>query len=88
MPALFLLFLKAGTFVFGGGMAIVPFLNGGVVAKFHWLTERQFVDAVAVATITPGPVVMTVGFIVLPSLCTRPAGQSFCSKNYRGGLRR
>src|SRR5436309_11975376 len=56
---LFLFFLKAGAFVFGSGLAIVPFLYGGVVAKFHWLTERQFVDAVAVAMITPGPVVMT-----------------------------
>jgi chromate transporter len=61
--ALFLFFLKAGTFVFGSGLAIVPFLYGGVVAKFHWLTEKQFVDAVAVAMITPGPVVITAGFI-------------------------
>src|SRR5207245_934771 len=50
-------------FVFGSGLAIVPFLYGGVVANFHWLTERQFVDAVAVAMITPGPVVITAGFI-------------------------
>jgi chromate transporter len=61
--ALFFFFLKAGAFVFGSGLAIVPFLYGGVVAKFHWLTERQFVDAVAVAMITPGPVVITAGFI-------------------------
>src|SRR6184192_2777169 len=60
---LFLFFLKAGAFVFGSGLAIVPFLYGGVVAKFHWLTERQFVDAVAVAMITPGPVVITAAFI-------------------------
>src|SRR2546427_6474423 len=60
---LFLFFLKAGAFVFGSGLAIVPFLYGGVVAKFHWLTERQFVDAVAVAMITPGPVVITTAFI-------------------------
>ena len=56
-------FLKAGTFVFGSGLAIVPFLYGGVVKEFHWLTEQQFLDAVAVAMITPGPVVITVGFI-------------------------
>lgn len=56
-------FAKAGTFVFGSGLAIVPFLYGGVVHDFHWLTEKQFVDAVAVAMITPGPVVITVGFI-------------------------
>jgi chromate transporter len=61
--ALFLFFLKAGAFVFGSGLAIVPFLYGGVVGKFHWLTERQFLDAVAVAMITPGPVVITAGFI-------------------------
>jgi chromate transporter len=58
-----LFFLKAGTFVFGSGLAIVPFLHGGLVNENHWLTETQFVDAVAVAMITPGPVVITVGFI-------------------------
>ncbi|MDQ0638919.1 chromate transporter [Pedobacter sp. W3I1] len=56
-------FAKAGAFVFGSGLAIVPFLHGGVVKEFGWLTEHQFVDAVAVAMITPGPVVITVGFI-------------------------
>lgn len=56
-------FAKAGAFVFGSGLAIVPFLYGGVVKEFQWLTEQQFVDAVAVAMITPGPVVITVGFI-------------------------
>ena len=60
---LFLFFLKAGAFVFGSGLAIVPFLYGGVVNRFHWLNEQQFVDAVAVAMITPGPVVITAGFI-------------------------
>jgi chromate transporter len=56
-------FAKAGAFVFGSGLAIVPFLYAGVVHDHQWLTERQFVDAVAVAMITPGPVVITVGFI-------------------------
>ena len=56
-------FTKAGAFVFGSGLAIVPFLHSGVVTQFGWLTEHQFVDAVAVAMITPGPVVITVGFI-------------------------
>jgi chromate transporter len=56
-------FAKAGAFVFGSGLAIVPFLYGGVVIEHHWLSDRQFVDAVAVAMITPGPVVITVGFI-------------------------
>jgi chromate transporter len=63
VSTLFLFFLKAGAFVFGSGLAIVPFLYGGVVGKYHWLTERQFLDAVAVAMITPGPVVITAGFI-------------------------
>jgi chromate transporter len=56
-------FAKAGAFVFGSGLAIVPFLYGGVVTEHHWLNDKQFVDAVAVAMITPGPVVITVGFI-------------------------
>ncbi|MFV5690737.1 chromate transporter [Flavobacterium sp. LT1R49] len=56
-------FAKAGAFVFGSGLAIVPFLHAGVVIENQWLTEQQFVDAVAVAMITPGPVVITVGFI-------------------------
>ncbi len=58
-----LFFIKAGAFVFGSGLAIVPFLYGGVVKENQWLTEQQFLDAVAVAMITPGPVVITVGFI-------------------------
>jgi len=58
-----LFFGEAGAFVFGSGLAIVPFLYGGVVNEYHWLNERQFIDAVAVAMITPGPVVITVGFI-------------------------
>ncbi len=58
-----LFFAEAGSFVFGSGLAIVPFLHGGVVNEYHWLTERQFLDAVAVAMITPGPVVITVAFI-------------------------
>ncbi len=58
-----LFFAKAGAFVFGSGLAIVPFLYGGVVRDFHWLTEKQFLDAVAVAMITPGPVVIGVAFI-------------------------
>jgi chromate transporter len=52
---LLLFFIKAGAFVFGSGLAIVPFLYGGVVQQHHWLTDRQFLDAVAVAMITPGP---------------------------------
>src|SRR5438034_8115899 len=74
-----LFFAKAGAFVFGSGLAIVPFLYGGVVTENHWLNERQFVDAVAVAMITPGPVVITVGFIGyliagLPGACVAALG--------------
>ncbi|MGE5101234.1 MAG: chromate efflux transporter [Deltaproteobacteria bacterium] len=56
-------FAKAGAVVFGSGLAIVPFLHGGVVQQMHWLDERQFLDAVAVSMITPGPVVITVAFV-------------------------
>jgi chromate transporter len=65
-------FTEAGAFIFGSGLAIVPFLHGGVVREFGWLTERQFLDAVAVAMITPGPVVITVAFIGY--LVAGPAG--------------
>lgn len=61
--ALCLFFLKSSLFVFGSGLAIVPFLHGGVVDSHHWLNEHQFLDAIAVAMITPGPVVITVAFI-------------------------
>ena len=60
---IFLFFTKAGAFVFGSGLAIIPFLQQGVVQQFGWLNDHQFLDAVAVAMITPGPVVITVAFI-------------------------
>jgi len=63
LPNLFWFFAKAGAFVFGSGLAIVPFLYGEVVSTHGWLDDRQFLDAVAVAMITPGPVVITVAFI-------------------------
>jgi chromate transporter len=74
-----LFFAKAGAFVFGSGLAIVPFLYSGVVTEHHWLNDKQFVDAVAVAMITPGPVVITVGFIGylvagLPGACVAALG--------------
>lgn len=56
-------FVKAGAFTFGSGLAIVPFLHQGVVLRHHWLDERQFLDAVAVGIITPGPVVITAAFV-------------------------
>ena len=63
LPNIFWLFAKAGAFVFGSGLAIVPFLYGELVQIHGWLTDRQFLDAVAVAMITPGPVVITVAFV-------------------------
>jgi chromate transporter len=63
LASLGLFFLKAGAFIFGSGLAIVPFLREGVVAQHHWLTSRQFIDAVAMGLITPGPVVITATFI-------------------------
>jgi chromate transporter len=63
LSSIFWLFAKAGAFVFGSGLAIVPFLYGELVQTNGWLNDRQFLDAVAVAMITPGPVVITVAFI-------------------------
>ncbi|HTL04802.1 MAG TPA: chromate transporter [Gemmatimonadales bacterium] len=62
-PQLFVYFAKAGSFVFGSGLAIVPLLYAGVVTEHRWLTEREFLDAIAVAMLTPGPVVITAAFI-------------------------
>jgi chromate transporter len=61
--ALALFFLKAGALIFGGGLAIVPFLREGAVVEHHWVTEGQFLDAVAMGLISPGPVVITATFI-------------------------
>jgi chromate transporter len=63
LAILTLFFLKASLFTFGSGLAIVPFLYQGVVADYHWLNDRQFLDAVAMGLITPGPVVITATFI-------------------------
>jgi chromate transporter len=63
LVALLLFFLKAGAFIFGSGLAIVPFLREGVVHDHGWLTDGQFLDAVAMGLITPGPVVITATFI-------------------------
>jgi chromate transporter len=74
---IFWYFAEAGAFVFGSGLAIVPFLHQGVVERFGWLDERQFLDAVAVAMITPGPVIITSGFIGY--LVAGPAGAVLAS---------
>jgi chromate transporter len=64
---LLLFFLKAGALTFGSGLVIVPFLQQGVVQEHGWLGEREFLIAVAIGMISPGPVVITatfVGFLV------------------------
>ena len=60
--ALALFFLAAGAFTFGSGLAIVPYLHSGLVENHHWLTEKQFVDAVSMGLISPGPVVIMATF--------------------------
>jgi chromate transporter len=77
LGTIFWYFAEAGAFVFGSGLAIVPFLHQGVVERFGWLNERQFLDAVAVAMITPGPVIITSGFIGY--LVAGPAGAVLAS---------
>jgi len=63
LSALAWFFVKAGALTFGSGLAIVPFLRDGAVHQHHWLSDGQFLDAVAMGLITPGPVVITATFI-------------------------
>jgi len=60
---LLLFFLKAGSLTFGSGLVIVPFLEQGLVQQYNWLDERQFLIAVAIGMISPGPVVITATFV-------------------------
>lgn len=60
---LILLCLKVGVLAFGGGFVMVPLLQGDVVDRYHWLTNQQFMDAVALGQMTPGPLLVTVTFI-------------------------
>jgi chromate transporter len=60
---LFLFFFKTGCLVFGSGLVIVPFLKTWVVDEYHWLAEREFLDAVAIGMMSPGPVVITATFV-------------------------
>jgi chromate transporter len=60
---LFLFFFKTGCLVFGSGLVIVPFLKTYVVDQYHWLGNREFLDAVAIGMISPGPVVITATFV-------------------------
>ena len=63
LSKLLLFFLKAGSLTFGSGLVIVPFLQQGLVEQYGWLDERQFLIAVAVGMISPGPVVITATFV-------------------------
>lgn len=63
LGALFLVCFKAGALVFGSGLAIVPMLKHDVVTKYHWLSNAEFMDALAFGQMTPGPVVITATFI-------------------------
>jgi chromate transporter len=56
-------FLKVGSFIFGGGLVIIPLLEFEVVQNFHWLTRNEFINGVAIGQISPGPVVLTAAFI-------------------------
>jgi chromate transporter len=60
---LFLFFFKTGCLIFGSGLVIVPFLKAYVVDEYRWLSDREFLDAVAVGLLTPGPVVITATFV-------------------------
>ena len=63
LAKLLLFFLKAGSLTFGSGLVIVPFLQQGLVEQYGWLDQRQFLIAVAVGMISPGPVVITATFV-------------------------
>src|SRR5262249_37769332 len=63
LAKLLLFFLKAGSLTFGSGLVIVPFLEQGLVQQYNWLDQRQFLIAVAIGMISPGPVVITATFV-------------------------
>jgi chromate transporter len=63
LAKLLLFFLKAGSLTFGSGLVIVPFLEQGLVREYGWLDQRQFLVAVAIGMISPGPVVITATFV-------------------------
>ena len=63
LTKLLLFFLKAGSLTFGSGLVIVPFLQQGLVEQFGWLDQRQFLIAVAIGMVSPGPVVITATFV-------------------------
>ncbi len=56
-------FLKIGTFTFGGGIVIIPMIENEVVNNYGWLTKAEFIDAVTLGQITPGPIIISATFI-------------------------
>lgn len=60
---LFLFFIKVGSFIYGGGLVIIPFIENEVVTKLGWLTKTEFLAGIALGQVTPGPVVITAAFI-------------------------
>lgn len=60
----FLVFLKVGLFSFGGGYAVIPVITADVVQQYHWLTATQFADLLALAQMTPGPVMVNIATLV------------------------
>ena len=78
-------FGEAGVFVFGSGLAIVPFLRGGVVGQFHWLNDRQFLDAVAVAMIGRVSALLSLRHPARPAVPARSRGScAECVRTVRG----
>jgi len=63
IAALFLFFLKVGSVLFGSGYVLLAFLRADLVERWHWLTESQLLDAIAVGQFTPGPLFTTATFI-------------------------
>ncbi len=60
---LFIFFVKVGSFIYGGGLVIIPFIENEVVTKLGWLTKTEFLAGIALGQVTPGPVVITAAFI-------------------------
>lgn len=60
---LFLFMVYTGSFIYGGGLVLIPFIEKFVVNEFAWMTGREFVDGVAIGQLSPGPVVMTTAFV-------------------------
>lgn len=63
LSKLFIFFIKVGSFIYGGGLVIIPFIENEVVNKLGWLTQSEFLAGIALGQVTPGPVIITAAFI-------------------------